>query len=316
MEFKDDEVYVGKDIGGREIEITPALVANYIRATGDANPIYTGRSAQGGPVAPALILVNEVYAHPGWYLPNFFGNLHAKQEWEIFRPVPVGAAVRTRCTVIDRYVKRDRDYIVNEASLFDAQGRLCCRGRTHQSFLRDADPQTLAAEAARKQEKPEVSRAEGARADFNARSGSKRAKERPPHPATIEGAKLEPIARTITLEMSRAFSGPSENYHTNEEMAKQLGFPKVIVQGMLSTCLVSELMTRVFGAGWMMGGRMSVNLTGIVWVDDAVTTRGTITGVEPEGAHRRVSVAVWAEKPDGTLTVAGTASALSDGTEG
>ena len=90
MEFKDDEVYVGKDIGGREIEVSPRLVANYVRATGDANPIYTGRSAQGGPVAPALLLVNEVYAHPGWYLPNFFGNLHAKQEWEIFQPVAVG----------------------------------------------------------------------------------------------------------------------------------------------------------------------------------------------------------------------------------
>jgi acyl dehydratase len=93
-------------------------------------------------------------------------------------------------------------------------------------------------------------------------------------------------------------------------MAKQLGFP-MIVQGMLSTCLVADLMTREFGKGWIRGGRMAVNLTGIVWADDRVTTHGTIRNVAPEGSHRRVTLAVWGEKDDGTLTLAGEASALA-----
>ena len=287
MEFKDDEVYVGKDLGGQEIEITADLIENYIRATGDANAL----SLEGSlPMAPALLFCNEVYNHGSWYLPNIFGNLHARQEWEIYRPLPRGERVRTRCTVIDRYAKRDREYIVNEALAFDAMGRLACRGRTHQSCLMEAVPGGLEAEA-RKKEK----------------------KVRPPHPSTVEGKRLAPIARKITLDMSRAFSGPSENYHTDEAMAKQLGFPRVIVQGMLSTCLVSDLMTRHFGKGWTRGGRMAVNLTGIVWADDTVVTRGTITGLSPEGPHRRVTLTVWGEKDDGTLTLVGEASALEDG---
>jgi len=75
---------------------------------------------------------------------------------------------------------------------------------------------------------------------------------------------------------------------------------------------VSDLLTRHFGEGWTRGGRMAVNLTGIVWADDTVATRGTITGASPEGPHRRAHVTVWGEKADGTLTLVGEASALTD----
>jgi acyl dehydratase len=289
MRISEDEVYVGKDLGGREIEISPSLIEDYVRATGDRHPFYTEGIPGGQAIAPALILVNEVYAHPGWYLPNYFGNLHARQEWAVLRPLCARERARTRCAVIDRYVKRDREYIVNESLVFDAAGRLACRGRTHQSFLLEDKPQGLEAERKRKEEK-----------------------ERPPHPSSIDGERLEPVERKITLAMSRAFSGPAENFHTNEELARQLGFPKVFVQGMLSTCLVSELMVRRFGLGWYYGGAMSVNLTGIVWADDTVITRGTITGARQEGAHRRVDLTVWGEKSDGTLTLVGTATALRD----
>ncbi len=75
---KTDEVYVGRDYGGREVEITPELVRHYAEAVGDENPWYFGDSPFGGPVAPALILHSEVYRDISWYLPNIYGNLHAK----------------------------------------------------------------------------------------------------------------------------------------------------------------------------------------------------------------------------------------------
>ena len=80
---KTDAVYVGRDYGGREVEITPELVRHYGEAVGDENPWYFGDSPFGGPVAPALILHSEVYRDISWYLPNSYGNLHAKQEWEL-----------------------------------------------------------------------------------------------------------------------------------------------------------------------------------------------------------------------------------------
>ncbi|MFB3052882.1 MAG: MaoC family dehydratase N-terminal domain-containing protein, partial [Dehalococcoidia bacterium] len=108
---KTDAVYVGRDYGGREVEITPELVRHYGEAVGDENPWYFGDSPFGGPVSPALILHSEVYRDISWYLPNIYGNLHAKQEWELFQHVMVGDTVTTRSLIVDRYVKRDRDYV-------------------------------------------------------------------------------------------------------------------------------------------------------------------------------------------------------------
>jgi acyl dehydratase len=65
------------------------------------------------------------------------GNLHARQEWLLFAPVRVGTTLFTRSTVIERYRKRDRDFVVNEVDYSDEQGRLLVRSRTHQSFLAD-----------------------------------------------------------------------------------------------------------------------------------------------------------------------------------
>ena len=49
--------------------------------------------------------------------------------------------MHTRSTVVERYRKRDRDFVVNEVDFCDESGRLLVRSRTHQSFLADL-PQT------------------------------------------------------------------------------------------------------------------------------------------------------------------------------
>ena len=102
--FDRREVYVGRDFGGITYDITPDLVATYIAGTGDDNPWYRGPSPLGGPLAPALILHSAVYQTLGWYLPNIYGNLHARQEWSLFAPVTVGERLTTRAVIVDRYV--------------------------------------------------------------------------------------------------------------------------------------------------------------------------------------------------------------------
>jgi hypothetical protein len=98
--FEKDKHYVGRDMGGREVEITPALVEQFTAGTGDDNPWYRGATPLDGPLAPALILHSEVYRDLTWYLPNIYGNLHARQEWDLFAPIPLGARVRKRGTTL------------------------------------------------------------------------------------------------------------------------------------------------------------------------------------------------------------------------
>ena len=288
MAAQPEERFVGRDYAGREVHITPELVRGYAEGTADDNPWYSGDSPFGGPVAPALILHSECYQDLSWYLPNLYGNLHARQEWELFHPIMVGDTVTARSLIVDRYVKRDRDFIVKEVSCYGADGRLLNRGRTHQSFLLDKSRTGLIVDKEREK-----------RGDRRFEVG--------------EGEALEEIPaleKEVTLAMCKAFSGPAVNYHNDVEAAKKLGFPDIVVQGMMTLCFLSQMMTERFGAGWYVGGRMNVALVNVVWQSDRLACRGRIVERTAEGSAQRARAEVWCEKADGTKVVVGTASAV------
>lgn len=274
------EVHVGQDVGGRQTRVHDADVTRYLAGTGGAR--------DGAPVfAPALLFHSEVYRSLAWYLPNIFGNLHARQEWELFAPLERGATVRTRTTVVERYRKRDRDYVVGEVLVTDGDGRWLQRSRTHQSFLVDQERRSTVVDRDREKRGDRV---------FVIGEG--------------DGEDIPPLERPITIAMCEAFSGPEKNYHNDREMAQMLGFPDIVVQGMMSVCFVSDLMEQSFGDGWHFGGKLDVRLVNVVWVGDDIRTRGKVREETEEGSRRRVHLDVWCEKGDGTKTLVGTASAL------
>jgi acyl dehydratase len=285
--FPPGEVHVGQDLGGRHTTVTREQVSLYGEGTEDRHAWYRDGGPFAPPLAPALLFHSEVYRDLSWYLPNLIGNLHAKQEWELFHPVHVGDTVCTRSTVVERYRKRGRDYVVNEVLITAADGRWLQRSRTHQSFLADPAAGEIVIDKDRER-RPERR--------FEVGEGG--------------GEPLPVLAKQVTLEMCRAFSGPSRNYHTDREMAQALGFPDVVVQGMMSICFLSEMMTLAFGRGWLGGGKLNVNLVNVLWAGEAVSTHGKVRDAVSEGSRRRVTADVWCEKADGTKTVVGTASAL------
>jgi acyl dehydratase len=275
------------DLGGREYDVTKELVDRYVEGTDDrrANPRDSSRGET--PPAPALLFHSEVYRDLSWYLPNLLGNLHAAQEWEIFRPFYEGDRVRTRSTVVERYQRRNREYVVNEVLITDPSGAWLQRSRTHQSFLVQDGGSGYVVDKDR-EKRPDRTFAVG----------------------EGDGAPLEAAEKTITLEMCQAFSGPHRNYHTDREMAQALGFPDVVVQGMMSVCFVADVMAANFGAGWFHGGKLNVKLVNVVWPNDTLRILGRVRDETPEGRRSRAHVDVWCEKGDGVKTVVGTASAL------
>ncbi len=287
-QYDRNEIYVGRDFGGQTSDITPELVATYIAGTGDDNPWYRDSSPLGGPIAPALILHSAVYRTLDWYL-SVYGNLHACQEWDLFAPVKVGERLTTRSVIVDRYFKRDREYVVNEVIVTNAAGQIVSRSRTHQSFLIDAS-------------KPR----EGFVIDRSREKDSKRSFKI----GERGGEPIEAPMRRITEEMCMAFSGPARNYHNDKQKAIELGFPEIVVQGMLSVCMIAGIMTKRFGLGFLVGGRMDLRLVNVVWGNDVTGPKGLIVERRPEGARTRAEVEVWCEKSDGTKSIVGSASAI------
>ena len=293
MNLLGQPAFVGRHCGGHEYDITREVVDFYADALDDHHPLYAE-------LAPPLLHHSECYKVLGeWYLANLFGNLHARQDWELFAPIRIGSRVRTRSTIVERYHKRGRDYVVNETDLMDAaDGRLLVRGRTHQSFL------------------PPKAKGEGEGGGFVVDRATARQKEqgreaRAPFP-TATGPELGVLQKKVDQRRCWMFSGPVANYHTDAEQARKLGFPNIVVQGMMSTCFAAQLMLDAFGRGFLEGGRMSLKLTNVLWVDEAVTARARVRERNAEGTRTRVHCEVWVDKGDGTRILLGDASALED----
>lgn len=287
MNLIGEPAFVGRHCGSSTYTIEKATVRFYQDALDDHHPLHDR-------FAPPLLHHSECYKFLGqWYLKNLFGNLHGQQDWEFFAPVPIGSKIRSRSTIIDRYSKRGRDWIVNETDLMSAEeadmGKLLVRGRTYQSFLpsRDAAGDAFVVDETT-------------------------AKKKAPRPAfpTATGADLDSVTRLIDDRRCWMFSGPGKTYHTDREAAKKFGFPNIVVQGMMSTCFVSQVMQDHFGMGWIQGGKMSVKLTNVLWVDETITAHARIREQAAEGLQTRVHCDVWVEKEDGSRVILGNASAL------
>ena len=289
MNLKGEPAFVGRHCGSNSYIIDKKTVRFYQDALDDHHPLHDR-------YAPPLLYHSECYQFIGeWYLKNLFGNLHGQQDWELFAPIPIGTKVRTRSTIIDRYSKRGRDWIVNETDLMSAEeedeGKLLVRGRTYQSFLpprKSAEENFVVDESTARKKSP-----------------------RPPFP-TATGPDLDSTTKLIDDRRCWMFSGPGKSYHTDRDEAKKLGFPNIVVQGMMSTCFVSQVMQDHFGMGWLQGGKMSVKLTNVLWVDETITAHARVREENAEGSRIRVHCDVWVEKDDGVRVILGTASALRD----
>ena len=288
-----DDIYVGKPLGRREVEVTPELVALRSAAWGDRHPWYaSAENPFAAAVAPAMVGAQEPWRFSGGYPPEMVGNLHSRQEWDLFWPATVGSTVSSQAQVTERYPWRgNRHVIVNEVMLSDGGGRLLARGRTHQSFLLPG--------RAGGGDKPVVDRDRERREDRRFTPGEEPCLE------AIEGAALE-----LTPEACLAVADGLQNYHSDPEIAQALGFPTVVVQGVVNTYLVSSLMTSRFGAGWWCGGRLRMSFVNVIWGGDTIAARVNLKEVTPEHPRSRTECEVWVEKADGTVTAIGTASAV------
>jgi len=286
VNLKGEPAFVGRHCGSHRYDVSRELVDFYAEALEDPSPLYAE-------LAPSLLFHSECYKFVGeWYLKNLFGNLHAQQDWEFFAPIAIGAQVQTRSTIVERFHKRGRDYVVNEVDVCDAaDGRLLVRGRTFQSFLPES-----------REKKPD--------GDFVVDEGTARTKAPRQAFPTATGPDLAPVKKTIDQRRCWMFSGPGRNYHTDREAARQLGFPNIVVQGMMSTCFAAQVLQDAFGQGWVVGGKMSLKLTNVLWVDETVTAHAKLREEVPEGDRTRAHCDVWVEKDDGTRVALGTASAL------
>ena len=142
-------------------------------------------------------------------------------------------------------------------------------------------------------------------------------------PASKESARQEgePSGQPLSVELHKTFTGAmcnefffrSRNYHNDKAASKELGFGDTVIGGRMTLSCATELLTRHFGRGFYLGGRLDVKFTNVLWPNEPFTTRGIITGRRVEGGQARADVTVFCEKADGTKIIVASASALEGG---
>lgn len=131
--FDYDTIQIGEVLGRKQVLITAEMVATCAHAIESAHPWYVGDSPYGGPIAPPTIFDNDTLNILDEQYERF-GSIHAKQAWEFKQPLRVGKQVTLTVTVTEKFVRRERPYIVMELLAVDEDGVEICRSQ-HTSLM-------------------------------------------------------------------------------------------------------------------------------------------------------------------------------------
>jgi hypothetical protein len=135
-----DQFDVGEVLAAYELQVTAELNRRYLEALEDTHPRYTAQNATGPWVHPGLLLSqSNPPKSPSHVLPDGAGHVQAKGETQFFKPGRVGATFRVTWKILDRYVKRQRQYMVFECRIIDDEGDEVLRRRMTTTLVRRAD---------------------------------------------------------------------------------------------------------------------------------------------------------------------------------
>lgn len=117
--------------------LTREQVAKYVDAVEETNPLYCDEeiataSEWGGIIAPCTAAQLYGGARAKGSRPGEGGRkappggVHAKQYYEFHHPARVGDTLTCKTTVADKYIKRERKYIVQETVTTNQDGQVIC----------------------------------------------------------------------------------------------------------------------------------------------------------------------------------------------
>ncbi len=131
--FSYESIQVGEELGRKEVLITDEMIRACAGAIESKHPWYFEDSPFGGRIAPPTLFDNDTLRMLDENYERF-GSLHAKQAWEFKHPAKLGKKVTITVRLVDKYIKRERPWIVMELLAVDDDGLEICRGR-HTSLM-------------------------------------------------------------------------------------------------------------------------------------------------------------------------------------
>ena len=125
------------------------------------------------------------------------------------------------------------------------------------------------------------------------------------------GYELPVISKSVTVEDCQNYRGWPWiwNWHTREDIARELGFPGVLMPGIMGVTYISELCSAFFGDNWCTNGELSIAFIGTVCPPEVVQIGGIVRELREEGERKKIIMEVWLKKANGNKALSGTVSA-------
>lgn len=302
-----ENLEVPEELGPATVTVDDHKIKRFAFTQDDYHPWHFGDSPFGFRIGHASLLSNDlVQLFTTRYKASHTVGLHTEEQLWFASPVRVDEQVTLQGTYVESYERRGQGYVVMEATATGEDSRLVLRHRGVE-ILRTR-PGDVAGRG---------STTADAASSGDHVTGEVDTTLKPVASAAADlkvGAPLATVAKTITQEQASVFSRCGEyvrNIHNDLGSARAAGLSIPIVQGQQQCCLVTELLTRFFGAAWFTDGWLRTKFVQPVDVFEPLTVGGVVKGItETESGRPRVDLHVWVRRADGKLSTVGWASCL------
>ena len=118
--FVYDDIQICEELGSYEYVLTQEMLDNFRASVQDPDACFPTLAVKHDATALNMVYDDQV------------GGVNAGNEVEFFNPPIVGKKIFVKGKIHDKYLRRDKPYMVIEATAVDEDGRMLERLRTYQ----------------------------------------------------------------------------------------------------------------------------------------------------------------------------------------
>ncbi|MCY4366639.1 MAG: hypothetical protein OXE17_10510 [Chloroflexi bacterium] len=118
--FNYDNIEIGEELGSYEYVLTQEMLDNFRASVQDPDACFPTLAVKHDATALNMVYDDQT------------GGVNAGNEVEFFNPPIVGKKIFVKGKIHDKYLRRDKPYMVIEATAVDEDGRMLERLRTYQ----------------------------------------------------------------------------------------------------------------------------------------------------------------------------------------
>ncbi len=118
--FDYDKIEIGEELGSYEYTLTQEMLDGFRQSVDDPDAVFPSLAVKHDATAFAMVYDDQT------------GGVNAGNEVEFFNPPVPGRKIRVTGRIADKYLRRDKPYMVIEATAVDEDGRLLEKLRTYQ----------------------------------------------------------------------------------------------------------------------------------------------------------------------------------------